>query len=137
VIAGRNGGSSVRGSAAIVALGLVLLGAVVLLNGTGLVPNRILIVLAWASPISIFGGLLIGIVLGTRRYRIAVALALLGTGLLIFGVMFVTTGGPGAISGPTVRPQEVAFWSGTGLWIVALVIGAAALRAGPETRQGA
>ena len=71
-------------------------------------------------------GLLLGLVHGNARYRTAVVLAVLGTALVAFPLLFVTSGAPGRR--PAFSLNEIAFWGGLLLWLGALVVGAMALR---------
>ena len=70
-------------------------------------------------------GLAIGLVTGNTRYRVAVLLAVLGSGLIAFGLLLVTIGGPGRQ--PVISEQEVALLAGLLLWAVAIALGTLAM----------
>jgi hypothetical protein len=71
-------------------------------------------------------GMLLGVIWGNARYRSAIFCSLCGTGCWILGLMLVSIGGPG--QRPALSPNELALIVGTGLWMLAIGVGASAIR---------
>lgn len=117
-----------RWSARLVALGLVLLAAQVAFSD-GAQPNIVSLPigmwpLALGSP-ALIGGLLVGLLGGTARYRLAALAALLGTFFAGFGLLFLTTSGSSTIN-------DIALMLAVVSWAGAIAIGISALRRAPS-----
>jgi hypothetical protein len=79
-----------------------------------------------AGLIALAAGIIVGAVRGTRPYRIAMLLALLGSAFVAFGVLFMTIGGPGRR--PTITVNEASLLAGAAVWMVAVVLAVQAIR---------
>lgn len=78
----------------------------------------------------LLAGVAIGLVRGSSDYRRAIGVAMLGTALLVIAFTFGTIGGPAPR--PPMSMNEVALAAGCALWLLAVVLGARALRS-PRT----
>jgi hypothetical protein len=78
-----------------------------------------------AGLLALVAGVVLGLVLGSKRYRLAMLLALFGTALALFAFTFMTIGGPGTRSGMSVN--EIAFIGAVVSWLAALVLAVSAL----------
>jgi hypothetical protein len=121
-----------RASAAFVLVGLLLLVAQVAFSD-GATPRLVALPIGML-PVTLGGslllvGLVLGLFLGNGSYRGAVALGFVGTLLFLSGLLFLGFGGGYVKHPPLLRSNEVAVILGLLVWVVALVLGARALRA--------
>jgi hypothetical protein len=76
--------------------------------------------------VALAAGLLIGLVAGSARYRSAIFFAVCGTGCVFSGITSIATGG--LRPRPALSSNEIAVLVGAGLWLLAIVVGASAIR---------
>jgi hypothetical protein len=126
-----------RSSASLVVLGLVLLGCQVAFSD-GAEPHLVALPIGmWPANVGLLSlgiGLFLGLLGGTARYRSAVALALLGTFLAAFAVLFLSFTNPSAPA-PVITVNDVAFLLALVTWAVAIYVGFTALRSQPRPRD--
>jgi hypothetical protein len=75
---------------------------------------------------ALLAGLVIGLVFGNGLYRAAIGLALLGTAFAIVAFQLMVIGGAGRR--PLLTVNEIALIAAALTWLLALVVGARALR---------
>ena len=124
-----------RWSAGLVTVGLVLLVLQVSFSD-GAVPIIVSLPIGiWplvGGLASVGAGLLLGLVGGTPRYRAAALLALLGTFLAAFGLLFIHSRNPSAPA-PAFTVNDGALVLAAVAWGSAIAIGLNALRATSHT----
>jgi hypothetical protein len=128
----NEGGFPLRTSAALVLVAILLFAAQLGFSDGAqprIAPLPIGMVPVTAGVILLLAGLAWGLIAGNGGYRLAVGVALLGTALTSFGLMFATVGGGFGGRRPDVSVNEIAFALGVLVWLVAVVFGARSLRA--------
>jgi hypothetical protein len=79
------------------------------------------------GAVVLLAGFLVGVVYGSFRYRVALALGMLGFVFATVGAMYLTIGGPGRR--PLLTINEATVIAAVVLWLLALVVGVRALAA--------